>query len=268
MSTLPGLTNGNKRIEKSDVTPQGPGLDPKYTDDAAVELVLEDARKARTFLDNKQWNLYWRESDVLYQAPRTNQSFEGSTVARANISRFTVAKHVNSLVPSMKSGIFYETPPFLIRPRPATSQRTAYSKTVLYGTLLDDCDFENTSEQSLESMTTFGTVVVKGGWYEETKVKKIRSPKGEPIRRRLPMGGELVIHTRESNEVAVTETEFTEMGMTFETCELGSVLIDPTWRKPNFSCNASEARLAEAEPAAQACQVRNPRDLPHVQGSR
>ena len=233
MATLPGAVFGASQITEADVSPQGTELDPKYTDDGAVQLVIQDARKARTFLDNKQWNLYWRESDVLYQSPRTNQAFEGSVVARANISIFTVAKLVNSLVPSMKSGIFYETPPFLIRPRPATSQRTAYAKTVLYGTLLDSADFESTSEQALESMATFGTVIVKGGWFEETRKKKVRTPKAEPIRRKLPFGGELIVNTRESDEVVVTDDEFTEMGVCYEICELGSLLVDPTWKRPN-----------------------------------
>jgi hypothetical protein len=210
-----------------------PGLDPKYTDDAAVQLVIQDARKARTFLDNKQWNLHWRESDVLYQSPRSNQSFEGSTVARANVSRFSVAKIVNSLVPGMKGGIFYETPPFLIRPRPATSQRTAYAKSTLFGALMDDCDFEEESERALEYMSTFGTVICKAGWHHETKKKKIRTPKVEPIRLNMPMSGEMVVHTKESDELTITETDVVEEGMTFEMRELGSVLIDPTCKKPN-----------------------------------
>ena len=233
MGTLTGASYGSRIIEESDVQLMGPELDPKYTDDAAVALTIQDARKARTFLDNKQWNLHWREADVLYQSPRTNQAFEGSTVARANISQFTVAKHVNCLVPAMKSGIFYETPPFLIRPRPSTTQRTAYSKTVLYGTLMDDCDFEDISEHALESMTNFGTVIVKAGWFQDIKTKPVRTPKGDPIRMKLPMQGELVVNTKESDEIEVTDTEVTELGMTYELCELGTLLIDPTWKGPN-----------------------------------
>jgi hypothetical protein len=210
-----------------------PGLDPHYTDDAAVQLVIQDAERARAFLDQKQWTVFWRESDVLYQSPRTNQIFEGSTVSRANISRFTVAKHVNTLVPGMKSGIFYETPPFLIRPRPATSQTTARAKTALYGTLLDSADLETVAEDALESMTTFGTVILKACWKKETRVKKTKTPQGEPIRQKLPMGGELTIHTKESNTLTTEKTEITEQGLELEVCELGSVLFDPSWRKPN-----------------------------------
>jgi hypothetical protein len=233
MATLSGMVNGSRRIEPSQVELMGPMLDPKYTDDAAVQLTIQDAARARVYLDQKQWNLHWRESDVLFQSPRTNSSFEGSTVARANISRFTVAKHVNSLVPAMKGGIFYEMPPFLIRPRPATSQSTARAKTALYGALLDECKFEQTSDRVLECMTTFGSVVVKVGWRRDTKVKKIRTPKGQPISRDLPLGGKVTLQTKESNELVVRRTEVVEEGLTFEMCELGTLLVDPTWNRAN-----------------------------------
>lgn len=233
MPILPDTVSGSRVITPGQVKVMEPGLDPRYTDDAAVQLVIQDAEKARTYLDQKQWNLFWRESDVLMQSPRTNQIFEGSTVSRANISRFTVAKHVNSLVPSMKSGIFYEQPPFLIRPRPATTQETARAKTVLYGTLLDSADFETVAEDALEAMTIFGTTIVKAAWKRETRKKRIKVPQGEPIRQKLPLGGELVIHTKESNTLKTKEEDITEQGIELEVCELGSILIDPTWKKPN-----------------------------------
>jgi hypothetical protein len=230
MATLPGMVNGSDQLLPQDWT--GNPLTGRYTDDAAVSVTVQDAARARVFLDQKQWNLHWREADVLYQAPRTNQAFEGSTVARANVSRFTVAKHVNSLVPAMKSGIFYEMPPFLVRPRPATSQTTARAKTALYGALLDECNFEAESERIFESMTTFGTAIVKVGWRRDTKIKKLRAPKAAPVKYKLPFG-ELTVHTKESNELVVTDTEVVEEGLTFELCELGSLLVDPTWNKAN-----------------------------------
>lgn len=234
MATLAGAVSGSQIIRKEDIVYQGePLLDPRYTDHGAVQLVIQDARRARTFIDQKQWNLYWRESDVLMQSPRTNQAFEGSTVARANISRFTVAKLVNALVPAMKSGVFYETPPFIIRPRPATSQTTARAKTALYGALFDRCKFEDVSEKAMESQALFGTVIVKVGWEKETKLKKLRSTKAAPVRMRLPLGGELVIHTKESDELVVSDQQVTTQGLTYEICELGTVLVDPTCKDPN-----------------------------------
>lgn len=231
MPTIPGAVHGNEKVRPEDL--EGKLLlDARYTDDAAVRLTIQDFQKSRTFLDNKQWNLHWREADVLFQSPRTNQAFEGSTVARANISRFTVAKHVNSLVPGMKSGIFYEMPPFLVRPRPATSQVTARAKTSLYGALLDECGFEQESERAMESMVNFGTVICKAGWRKDTRIKKVRAPKAAPVKYKLPFG-ELTIHTKESNELVVTSQEVVEQGLTFEMCDLGTLFVDPTWNKAN-----------------------------------
>jgi hypothetical protein len=133
----------------------------------------------------------------------------------------------------MKSGIFYEMPPFLIRPRPATSQNTARAKTALYGVILDEADFETECELAMEQAVNFGTVVCKAVWDKNTRTTKVRSPKQAPVKQKLPFGGEITIHTKESDEMEVTDTEVTTEGLIFETCELGSVLVDPTWKKPN-----------------------------------
>jgi hypothetical protein len=236
MSTL-AMTDravrGSQQIRKDEVKPQGPTLAPKYTDDAAVKLTIQDAGRGKTTLDQRQFNLHLREADVLFQSPRTNSNFEGSTVSRANISRFTVAKHTNSLVPTMKAGIFYETPPFVIRPRPGADQNTARAKSALYGALMDSCDFEGTSEEALEYMTVFGTVIVKAGWETVTKKRKIRKPKAKPLEANLPYTGKIRIRTVESDQFKTTEEDVTTEGMWFELCQLGQVLIDPAWNHPN-----------------------------------
>jgi hypothetical protein len=35
-----------------------------------LSLVVNSAQAARDFLTNKQWNLLWRDADLLFQAPR------------------------------------------------------------------------------------------------------------------------------------------------------------------------------------------------------
>jgi hypothetical protein len=233
MSQLANQVNGSQQIERADFTAEGPELDPRYTDDGAVQLVIQDTQRASTFLEKKQWNLFWREADVLYQSPRTNTTFEGSTVARANVSRFTVAQHVNALVPTMKNGIFYENPPFMMRPRPSTKQATARAKTALYGALLEECDFENEAELALEDMTTFGTVICKAGFDRYILKKKRRRPKKAAPKVDLPFGKSLTVHTIESDELEVVDDEIQVEEIYFERCELGSVFIDPTWKSPN-----------------------------------
>jgi hypothetical protein len=76
--------------------------------------------------------MHWRESDILYQSPRSIAQFENSATTRSNVSRFTVAKHVNALVPTMMSGMFYDSPPFILRPRPGTTQTTVRAKAALF----------------------------------------------------------------------------------------------------------------------------------------
>ena len=235
MATLASSVIGpTTRIERSDIVLQGPMLAPKYTDDGAIKLVERDTERAETFLNNKQWNIHWREADVLYQSPRTFATFENSVVTRANTSRFTVAKHVNSLAPMMRSGIFYERPPFVIRPRPATKQATAVAKSALYGALLDKIDFEQTCNRGIENQILFGTVVFKGGW--ETKTKKVKrfTRKKPPIEVTLPFQQKPVkVNTKESDEFQIEDDEVTTNQPFFEECALGEVLPDPGWRHAN-----------------------------------
>lgn len=222
-------TNPSGNIEASDVTPQGPKLAAKYTNNAAITLTVNDAERAQNALDQKQWNLHLRESDVLYQAPRSYNATNG----RAQVSRFKVASIVNSLVPTMKAGLFYENPPFVIRPRPGQRQQTAWAKQALYGALLDGIDFEGEVDDALEQMCLFGTVICKGGWVTETKIRKKFIRNNPPLSITMPLTGIHLVHTKESSEFEVEEVEVTKNEPFFEVCELGSVLPDPGWRKPN-----------------------------------
>jgi hypothetical protein len=222
--------NARDKIEPQDVKVQGPTLDPKYTDDGACKLVVQDADKAAAFLDSKQWALGWRENNNLYQSPRTYRVWEQG----ASVSRFTVASICNSLVQPMQNGIFYEMPPFQIRPRPATKESTARAKQTLMGVQLDDIDFEDTCVDALEEMTLQGTTICKGGWYVDTETRKRYVRGAAPITVPMPMGAPpLTIDTEESDEMHVKDVTMTRMGPFFQKCELGTILIDPKWKHPN-----------------------------------
>jgi hypothetical protein len=234
MSELKNALPTEGKITPSEVKLQGPTLDPKYTDSGVAKLVVGDMTRARAFQEQKQWAMHWNESDVLYQSPRGNANFEGSVVARANVSRFTVAKHVNSLSPMIESGLFYENPPFVIRPRPAQSQRTAEAKMALYGALLDEIDFEDECVLAIEGGVLSGTAICKGGWVTETKKVKRQVRTNAPKRVKLPFSDkDTVVHTAESDEFKVIEDEVTINRPFFEWCPLGSVFVDPGWRHAN-----------------------------------
>ena len=224
------LVNAGDKIRPDEVIPQGPTLDPKYTDDGACKLVVQDADRAAAFLDSKQWALHWRENTNLYQSPRSYRVWNDG----ASVSRFTVASICNSLVQPMQGGIFYETPPFEIRPRPGSNQQTSQAKQSLYGALLDKIDFEDTCVDALEEMTLQGTVICKGGWNVDTQVRKRFIRTKLPVAIPMPLGQpDLEVNTKESDEFRVKPVTITRSEPFFEKCELGSILIDPKWKHPN-----------------------------------
>jgi hypothetical protein len=48
------------------------------TVDATTALVVGSASKAEAYIANKQYSLMWRDSDLLYQAPRPISVFENT----------------------------------------------------------------------------------------------------------------------------------------------------------------------------------------------
>lgn len=233
MSELAGALDPTGKIETTEVQLQGPTLAAKYTDEGVAKLVTGDKARAEAFQQEKQWAMHWNESRVLYQSPRGAQNFENSVVTRANVSRFTVAKHVNSLAPAIESGLFYENPPFVIQPRPGQNQTTAWAKMALYGALLDGCQFEDECVLAIEGMVNDGTAICKAGWTTYTKTIRTQVRKEAPIRQQMPFGKAITIHTAASDEFEVVETDVTVNEPFFEFVELGAVFVDPGWRHAN-----------------------------------
>ena len=86
-----------------------------------------------------------------------------SDVLEPNVQRFTVAKVVNSVVPQLYKGLFFEDPPMVLRPRPGTSQKTTDEKTTVMSVLLDECQFKREIKWGLEQLAHLGTGIWKWG---------------------------------------------------------------------------------------------------------
>lgn len=140
---------------------------------AEVALVVGSVASAERFIQNKQYSLLWRDADLLYQSPRPMSVYENTYILEPNVQRFTVAKVVNSIVPQLYKGLFYEDPPMVLRPRPGVSQDVIDAKTALFSTLLDECGFKMQTKIGLEQMALFGTGIWKWGIrYKEVITKK------------------------------------------------------------------------------------------------
>jgi hypothetical protein len=135
---------------------------------AALSLVTTSAQAARDSMSKNQWNLLWRDADLLFQSPRPMTVYENTYVLEPNVQRFTVAKIVNAVIPQLYKGLFYDDPPMLLRPRTAVSQEIIDAKTSLFSYILDDCRFKIQTKWGLETMAHLGTGIWKWGidWKE------------------------------------------------------------------------------------------------------
>lgn len=234
MSTIQktsGSGAGTVAMSAVQVFPDRPA---EYNDEALVQIVTQDEARADAYVSSQQWAMTWREAEILYQAPRNVSTWGDGNTTRSNVSRFTVAKHCNSIVPELISGMFYDSPPFLLRPRRGTSQYVVRAKTELFAVLLDEMEFQREVELCFEDMVLLGTMIAKFGTSKGRKVEEVVKRKTKPIRYSGHFGQGFLIHTQESDEFEVEEQEKEFWEFWFERKEIQHVLIAPGWRTPDI----------------------------------
>jgi hypothetical protein len=224
-------------------TPNAVGLEPSGTsaplqnddfdskgelknESGELSLVVNSAAAARSFLTHKQWNLLWRDADLLFQAPRPLTTYENTYVLEPNVQRFTVAKICNAVIPQLYKGLFYADPPMILRPRPGTSQTVTDAKTALFSFLLDECRFKTHTKWGMETMAHLGTGIWKWGYdWKEVTTKKRKAtgvtlttgPDTAPLTTELPV----------DITPLITENKMVVPCPFFEHRPLDKVLIDP-----------------------------------------
>ena len=219
-----------------DVEDYGKGGELK-TLNADLALVLGSAQKAEAFITDKQWNLLWRDADLLYQSPRPMSVYENTYVLEPNVQRFTVAKVCNAVVPQLTKGLFYADPPMILRPRPGTSQDTTDAKTVLFSVLLNECKFKRETKWGLEQMACLGTGIWKWG----IDYKTIITQKRKATAPRLEAGTDqhTVSQTVPTSEAPqVTRTKRVVPRPFFESRPINKVWVDP-------KCEVGDIREAD-----------------------
>jgi hypothetical protein len=202
--------------------------DIKETGDlgAQLALVTQSAQAARDFLLNKQWNLLWRDADLLFQAPRPMTVYENTYILEPNVQRFTVAKIVNSVVPQLYKGLFYDDPPMVLRPRPGSHQNIVDAKTALYSYILDMCKFKTETKWGLETMAHLGTGIWKWGydWTDIVTTKRTAAAVQISVG---PDGAKTTIAIPEDKPPILTTTSRTVPMPFFEHRPVDKVLVDP-----------------------------------------
>lgn len=218
----PDGTTGQTTLTVQDY---GKGSELK-TASADLTLVVGAAKRAEAYITNKQWNLLWRDADLLYQSPRPLTTYENTYVLEPNVQRFTVAKVANAVVPQLYKGLFYADPPMLLRPRPGTTQAVIDAKTVLFSYLLEACKFKTETKWGLEQMAVLGTGIFKWG-IEYVEVQTTKRKATISAIATGPVGAEAQIQIPKDDPPDVTTTSRFVPRPFFESRPLDKVLVDP-----------------------------------------
>jgi hypothetical protein len=197
---------------------------------AAVKLVLDDTAAADNYININQWPSGWTLADTLYQSPAASTAFDGGNVAQANVPKFMVSNHISSIVPKVMGGIFYEKPPFELRPRPGTTQNIVEAKKALFTTQIDMMHFEEEVELFTEHMSLFGTGIMKWGYSEYREKRKIHSRKNKTGKFVGATQEVEPIHTAESDEFVTDLVEVLHSRPWIKFCDIRTVLVDPLTR--------------------------------------
>lgn len=230
--------NPNKGLVGADFKQDG---SIKVAADMSTELslVTQSAQAARDFILNKQWNLLWRDADLLFQAPRPMTVYDNTYVLEPNVQRFTVAKICNSVIPQLYKGMFYDDPPMILRPRPGVHQEITDAKTALFSYILDKSKFKTETKWGLETMAHLGTGIWKWG-YDWTEIVTHKRTATTVVAKVGPEGQQDAISIP-TDEPPKIETKVKVIPMPFfEHRPLDAVLVDPKLSVPDVR----EARWA------------------------
>lgn len=266
-----------------------------FGDDPALRLVIGDAQRAENFAIQKSWILSWNSADSLYQSPYVPQYWEGTMVEAASIPFFTVANAVNSLVPQIVNGLFYENPPFIVQERPGTTSQAARASGAILSFQLEDINFREQLRQGAVNAVLKGTAIWKYGYETYTKDRTMYKRKEAPVTVRNPLAdagaADIELTPEEEDIEEVVVTEYVDRPTFENIVSLKHVLVDPklnvpdiqkagyvihrmypTWedldklrKRPGFNIPSKEKLLElfmppkeEAEPAANETTYKNP----------
>jgi hypothetical protein len=205
-------------------------------DAAALQIAVQDASNSEAWLQQNYWSLRWREADALYQSPPSISMWEGTATPKSNVNRFVVAETVNSIHPQVMNGLFYEDPPFVLRPRPNLTQDTVRAISTLIGSELDEMEIRQEVDWGLFSALNFGTGIFKWGFKTGVKRRPVYEPLENAVSIPSPIKGApaAVLETPESMMFKKVIKEEEYHLPTFENKDIRFVLPDPNLKVPDI----------------------------------
>jgi hypothetical protein len=205
-----------------------------FDDEAALSLVVRDAERAEAFEMSKAFVLFWNTANSIYQSPFSARYWEGTQVERANVPFFTVATAVNSLVPQILNGLFYQDPPFMVQNRPKTPADAARACQAVLAYQLEDIDFKEQLRLGVVNAVLFGTAIWKWGWEIFPRKRKVYKKGAAPVRIPSPIPGQPDTIIEDEENIVEEEIDETVDRPIFENIvNLKHVLVDPGLNIPD-----------------------------------
>ena len=205
----------------------------EVTNDAALKIVTRDALFTRSWIESRYFNLRWIEIDLLYQSPPLLQVWEGTSMPKANIAKFTVATHVNAINSKLIGGMFYEEPSFLLQQRSSISANCARAITEVQAFQLAEMNFKQEVKYGFFSCLLNGTGIWKWGWKDYYVDEWDFEPLGDMtsvtengITKQLP--------NQDSDSFKMIKKEVLKSHPYLENCDIRTVLVDPGCRTPDI----------------------------------
>jgi hypothetical protein len=206
----------------------------EVTDDAALKIVTRDAAFTRSWIESRYFNIRWIEIDLLYQSPPMLQTWEGTSMPKANIAKFTVATHVNAINSKLIAGMFYEEPSFTLTQRSSISANCGRAITEVTAYQLAEMNFKQEVKYGFFSCLLNGTGIWKYGWKDYYKTEWEFEPLG-PMTSVPGADGEVThLPNQDSDSFKMIKTEVLKSHPYFENCDIRQVLVDPGCRTPDI----------------------------------
>ncbi|MCU1301715.1 MAG: hypothetical protein JWQ87_1999 [Candidatus Sulfotelmatobacter sp.] len=207
----------------------------KWDDPSVLQLVIQDTERAENFESTKQWVLNWPTASLLFQSPYAAKYWEGTQTERANIPFFTVATCVESLVPQIISGLFYQDPPFMIKKRGKTTMNHARAVQTVLAFQLEDINFKHELRMGAKNACLFGTGIWKWGWETFTEERSEYRRAELPVRIPNAPGLDPVTISPDEEEIEEVVTKVQVNRPTFDhIVNLRHVMVDPGLNVPDI----------------------------------
>lgn len=218
-------------IALDEITPPEVKFPPQSIEDqTALKLVTQDTRAAENESLRKGLPSLWDRNERLYQFIVPIQYWEGTIVARAHLGVPLVYEHTESLLPQVMRGIFAESPPFDVRPKPGTSMDEARAHKELIGWALEEDDFKQEVRLMFKQAFIQTSAIGKWGWKQEKR--QVRRLVREEPERVLEDGTSV---PQEGSDRLVEKIENIEVNRpTFEFIDRRNILVDPTLTRPDI----------------------------------